>query len=89
MREMPAPPAMVSAPAVRPASLLRRAVGEATPVAADESEVPIPERSQWERLQLADNIELHIRRPLSRPEQRRVERLITIARQVLDERNAP
>jgi hypothetical protein len=44
-----------------------------------------PERSQWERLTLADNIELHIRRPLSRIEQRRVERLITIARQVLTE----
>jgi DNA-binding transcriptional MerR regulator len=42
-------------------------------------------RSQWERLQLTENIELHIRRPLSRLEQRRVERLITIARQVLDE----
>jgi DNA-binding transcriptional MerR regulator len=46
---------------------------------------PQPERSQWERLTLADNIELHIRRPLSRIEQRRVERLITIARQVLTE----
>ena len=46
---------------------------------------PQPERSQWERLTLAENIELHIRRPLSRIEQRRVERLITIARQVLNE----
>ena len=46
---------------------------------------PQPERSQWERLTLAENIELHIRRPLSRIEQRRVERLITIARQVLTE----
>jgi len=43
------------------------------------------ERSQWERLSLGPNIELHIRRPLSRLEQRRVERLITIARQVLHE----
>jgi DNA-binding transcriptional MerR regulator len=50
-----------------------------------EKQTPIPERSQWERLSLGENIELHIRRPLSRPEQRRVERLITIARQVLDE----
>lgn len=46
---------------------------------------PQLERSQWERLTLADNIELNIRRPLSRIEQRRVERLITIARQVLTE----
>ena len=43
------------------------------------------ERSQWERLSLGPNIELHVRRPLSRLEQRRVERLITIARQVLKE----
>ena len=46
-------------------------------------DVPNPERSQWERLSLGPNIELHVRRPLSRIEQRRVERLITIARQVL------
>jgi DNA-binding transcriptional MerR regulator len=43
------------------------------------------ERSQWERLSLGPNVELHIRRPLSRLEQKRVERLITIARQVLKE----
>jgi hypothetical protein len=30
-------------------------------------------------------VEIHIRRPLSRIEQRRVERLLTIARQVLKE----
>jgi DNA-binding transcriptional MerR regulator len=42
-----------------------------------------PERSQWERLSLGPNIELHVRRPLSRLEQRRVDRFITIARQVL------
>jgi DNA-binding transcriptional MerR regulator len=43
------------------------------------------ERSQWERLTLGPDIELHVRRPLSRIEQKRVERLITIARQVLRE----
>lgn len=52
------------------------------------TESPMPERSQWERLSLGPNVELHIRRPLSRPEQRRVERLITIARQVFDEDQA-
>ncbi len=49
------------------------------------TEPPAQERSQWERLSLGPNIEIHIRRPLSRIEQRRVERLITIARQVLKE----
>jgi DNA-binding transcriptional MerR regulator len=53
--------------------------------ATSDYEPPSPDRSQWERLSLGENIEIHIRRPLSRPEQRRVERLITIARQVLDE----
>lgn len=42
-------------------------------------------RSQWERLSLGANVELHIRRPLSRVEQKRVERFITIARQILKE----
>lgn len=53
----------------------------------DPTEPPGPERSQWERLSMGPNVEIHIRRPLSRPEQRRVERLITIARQVLKEDN--
>ena len=53
-----------------------------TPAAAEPAG---PERSQWERLELSPDIELHVRRPLSRLEQRRVERLITIARQVLKE----
>lgn len=55
---------------------------------ADDEPPPNPsplERSQWERLSLGPNLELHVRRPLSRLEQRRVERLITIARQVLKE----
>ena len=52
----------------------------------DSQPEPQPlERSQWERLSLGPNVELHIRRPLSRPAQKRVERLITIARQVLKE----
>jgi DNA-binding transcriptional MerR regulator len=42
-------------------------------------------RSQWERVSLTPDIELHIRRPLSRLENKRVERLITIAREVLRE----
>jgi DNA-binding transcriptional MerR regulator len=67
------------------------AVGEApaphvAPAGAARAAEPAgPERSQWERLELSPDIELHVRRPLSRLEQRRVERLITIARQVLKE----
>ena len=55
-------------------------------VAPADQRQPLPvARSQWERLALGPNLELHIRRPLSRVEQKRVERLITIARQVLKE----
>jgi DNA-binding transcriptional MerR regulator len=55
------------------------------PATVPVTEPPGPERSQWERLALGPNVEIHVRRPLSRLEQRRVERLITIARQVLKE----
>jgi DNA-binding transcriptional MerR regulator len=73
------PPAAWDAELARAAN----ASGEASAVPA--SEAAGPERSQWERLELSPDIELHVRRPLSRPEQKRVERLITIARQVLKE----
>lgn len=50
------------------------------------SELQTPEqRSQWDRIGLTPNIEIHVRRPLSRLENRRVERLITIARHMLRE----
>lgn len=42
-------------------------------------------RAQWERISLNPDIELHIRRPLTRQLNKRVERLITIARQLLEE----
>ena len=71
-------------PFPRPA-LVGLAEATAPPTVERKEASPQSERSQWERLALAENIELHIRRPLSRIEQRRVERLITIARQVLKE----
>ena len=43
------------------------------------------QRSQWDRIALTPNIEIHVRRPLGRLENKRVERLITIARQLLRE----
>jgi len=59
---------------------------DAPPSAADEpAKPPAATRSQWDRIALTDDIELHVRRPLSRLDSKRVERLITIARQVLGE----
>ena len=46
---------------------------------------PRIERSQWDRLRLGPDIELHIRRPLPRSTAKRVDRLIEIARDLLEE----
>lgn len=53
-------------------------------LAAAASPMPVPPagRSQWERHTFADGIELHIRRPLSRVEQRQVDKLMAAARQI-------
>ncbi len=50
---------------------------------------PEPElvRSQWERWVLDEDIELHIRRPLSHPKNRRVEALLAEARRILKPRS--
>jgi DNA-binding transcriptional MerR regulator len=52
-----------------------------------ETPVPTraPDRSQWDRILLAPDVELHVRRPLGRREHKRVERLIDIARELLEE----
>jgi DNA-binding transcriptional MerR regulator len=45
----------------------------------------VPARSQWDRIVLAPDVELHIRRPLTREQNKRVERLLVAARQILQE----
>jgi len=44
-----------------------------------------PARSQWDRIVLAPDVELHIRRPLTREQNKRVERLLVAAREILQE----
>jgi DNA-binding transcriptional MerR regulator len=68
-------------------ALTRRALPAppAAPPTAQPTEALTPSRSQWDRIALTTDIELHVRRPLSRLDSKRVERLITIARQVLGE----
>ncbi len=46
---------------------------------------PLPDRSQWDRVSLTPDVELHVRRPLTRSQNKRVERLIAIARELLEE----
>jgi DNA-binding transcriptional MerR regulator len=63
--------------------------GVAEPVARPYATVPAPaqavEHSQWERVILAPGIELHIQRPLTRAQNKGVDRLVTIARELLEE----
>jgi DNA-binding transcriptional MerR regulator len=42
-------------------------------------------RSQWERVPLAPDVELHVRRPLTRETNRRVDKLVDLARRLLTE----
>jgi DNA-binding transcriptional MerR regulator len=77
---------MVSEP---PAPVAPRMSIPATPATPDIRPDPEPavseQRSQWDRIAITPNIEIHVRRPLGRLENKRVERLITIARQLLRE----
>ncbi len=43
-----------------------------------------PDRSQWDRVALTPDVELHVRRPLSRLQNKQVDRLIAIARELLE-----
>ena len=44
-----------------------------------------PDRSTWERVALTPDVEIHLRRPLDRQTNKRVDRLIRIARELLEE----
>jgi DNA-binding transcriptional MerR regulator len=60
--------------------------GEPTPSTGSvEPTVRTSDRSQWERIVLVPDIELHIRRPLARSQNKQVDRLVTIARELLEE----
>ena len=53
-------------------------------LARDQS-VSTYQRSQWERFALAPDVELHIRRPVSREDNRKIERLLEAAREIFNE----
>ena len=68
-----------------PAPLLKR-IGPPPPASAPAAEPPsTATRSQWERIDLAPDVELHVRRPLSRHQSKKVDRLVSIARELLEE----
>ncbi|HEX6868007.1 MAG TPA: MerR family transcriptional regulator [Candidatus Limnocylindrales bacterium] len=91
LAERPAPMPAMAPPPGMPQGLLRRSdlserVAPAPSLAA-EAELPLAtlERSQWERIALGADVELHIRRPLTRTQQKGIDRLVTIARELLEE----
>ncbi len=88
----PRPPTAAAAPSLlKRIDLARPAAAEAPPTYAAPGPDPKPapehepQRSQWDRIVLEPDIEIHVRRPLSRIQNRRVERLMAFARQLLEE----
>jgi DNA-binding transcriptional MerR regulator len=71
----------------RPAAMpsLAAASPPSAPTYVARPATTVGDRSQWERIALAPDIELHVRRPLSRIQNKRVDRLVTIARELLEE----
>ena len=68
----PHPPWLRTAPAAAVASGV-----SSRPVAGD--------RSTWERLVISADVEIHVRRPLDRIANKRVDQLARIARELFDE----
>ena len=81
----------------RPVGAERAAPGEGEPLLARampaSPSMPAPgagkpgavERSQWERITLAPDVELHVRRPLAREQNKLVDRLVHFARTLFAE----
>jgi DNA-binding transcriptional MerR regulator len=72
-------PTPVSAPASVPATPPAPAAISVPP------EIQEPDRSQWDRVGITPDLEIHIRRPASRTDQKRINRLIEYARQLFRE----
>ena len=80
---LPAPAVALPSPAIPTPAMAAPPLP--TPASQPSAAQPEPERAQWERVVLDPDIELHIRRPLTRQQNKRIERLISIARQLLEE----
>jgi DNA-binding transcriptional MerR regulator len=84
------PAASGPAPDDLPPALHRRSAASEIAPPLTPSSKPTPsvgDRSQWERIVVGPDIELHVRRPLSKPANRTVERLIAFARQLQEEQD--
>ncbi len=81
----PAPARMRPTRRVVPTGAADASVTDGAPPAEPPAAGAPIERSQWERIVLAPDVELHLRRPLSRAQNKQVDRLVTIARELLEE----
>jgi len=70
-----------------PAAAPRARAGSGTPArpATSPGTGPVSDRARWDRIALTPDIELHVRRPLSREDNRRVEKLLEQARAILED----
>jgi len=57
----------------------------AAPMGSKPAPRPAADRAQWERISLTPDIEVHVRRPLSREDNRRVDKLLEQARAIFRE----
>ena len=62
----------------------RLSLSEPSPTVADAG-APQPARSTWERIAISRDVELHVRRPLTRDQSRIVDRLLKLARELSPE----
>ncbi len=89
-RVLEKPGELALAEVAAPYPTLRRSIlspppGSPAAPARSDLESPTADRSQWDRIVLVPDVELHVRRPLTRHLNKRVERLIAIARELLEE----
>jgi DNA-binding transcriptional MerR regulator len=89
---MLATPAMSPSPAMLATPAMPRPHRDTAPPAPTAPAAPATEpgsgrlaRSQWDRIALGPDVELHVRRPLPRITAKQVDRLISIARDLLEE----
>jgi len=68
-----------------PAAPAARPVGPPPPPTPAPQTQSEPDRSQWDRVQINPDIEIHLRRPMTRTDNKRVYRLIEYARQLFRE----
>jgi DNA-binding transcriptional MerR regulator len=80
LRDTPEPgPGQAPQPAMPPMPSM------APPVPVAPGPRTVPDRSTWERVALTPDVEIHVRRPLDRLVNKRVEQLLRIARELFDQ----